>query len=641
MSLAQRRTKQGCSIKVSKVDMFATLTKDPRALLTPFCLTLALVVSTHYSDPGFNSSFLWLTFVFLLASYCASLFMPQSRELDTPALVSLHFLGALLLHQLFITRSPDSSFVFALTFAAIPLTSLVVQRANGQRIFEWFFVVVFAMASYSAMRYIGWQERAHSPMFDPNNYVTLLYLVWIPWAHQQVVSKAWVSKNKPLLAWLVLGSFVFSLAMLATHSRFAWLALVTPIIFWLIATRRLQREALPLVGVVLGIVLAGSTYFLLGSEQVSDNVVGLVSQAADAESSDRLLLLESVWRMYESVGSWLGHGLYTFSLLYPAFRHTGEQSTAGLFAHNDYVQIGFEGGLLLLIPILAIGFIIAVKLIRSLLRKDTSTATGYALAAGMAFVHANVNFVFYILPLAIMLGVVLSLAFHESEGRPTSNAIDLSVTAALFVAILFLALDVVGYGVFSGQRGVPGAEWVRADAKRFETFVDMSRILNPRRGLPHLAAAEIASRSETENPEVVALYDHAIKTDPWNPIGFVRYSEFLSGQPDADPLLYESLLRRARTLNPQDVDVGIMWIMHQERKGLKVQDELLALAGWCELVAKRGTEDLDRLGRFLTSYLSQKPSDALSRAVAECRSAREDRKGTTRQATWLQRWLMS
>ena len=62
--------------------------------------------------------------------------------------------------------------------------------------------------------------------------------------------------------------------------------------------------------------LAVASYLLLASEEVSENIVRLVGQVSDARTSHRVLLLESVWRMYESVGSWLGHGLYTFSLLY-------------------------------------------------------------------------------------------------------------------------------------------------------------------------------------------------------------------------------------------------------------------------------------------------------------------------------------
>ena len=54
--------------------------------------------------------------------------------------------------------------------------------------------------------------------------------------------------------------------------------------------------------------LAVASYLLLASEEVAENIVGLVGQVSDARTSHRFLLLESVWRMYESVGSWLGHG---------------------------------------------------------------------------------------------------------------------------------------------------------------------------------------------------------------------------------------------------------------------------------------------------------------------------------------------
>lgn len=388
--------------------------------------------------------------------------------------------------------------------------------------------------------------------------------------------------------------------------------------------------------------LAVASYLLLASEEVAENIVGLVGQVSDARTSHRFLLLESVWRMYESVGSWLGHGLYTFSLLYPAFRQTGDQSTSGRFAHNDYAQIGFEGGLLLLVPLLVIGLLLVVKLLRSLLRKESGSATGYALAGGMAFAQANVNFAFYILPIAIMLGVVLGLAFRDTKGEHMPLGIDVSVGATLFVCILYLVLDVVGYGVISGQRGVPGAEWIQSDSSRLEAFVDLSRRLNPTRGLPHLAAAEISRSRQAEKPErVIALYEKAIAIDPWNPMAFTRYGKYLSERPDADLKRYETLLQQAKALNPQSVDIAIAWISHRRSRDLNVDADVLALAGWCQLLALRGTRELDRLGRFLTGYLSEMPSGEMSAAVAECRFARAHTQGKTRQATWLQRLLMS
>ena len=156
------RAKWGCFSKVPKVDLFAKRAKDQRALLTPCCVTLAFVVATHYADPGFNISFLLLALTFLLIAYCCSLFRSESGQLTPQNLVCLYILAALLLHQFFITRSPDSSFVFALTMGAIPITVLIVQRSAGERILDWCFAVVLAMAAYSAIRYIGWQERAHS-----------------------------------------------------------------------------------------------------------------------------------------------------------------------------------------------------------------------------------------------------------------------------------------------------------------------------------------------------------------------------------------------------------------------------------------------------------------------------------------------
>lgn len=91
--------------------------------------------------------------------------------------------------------------------AMIPAMILCTTTINAQRLFQGVFVIVFLMAVYSSVRYLGWGDRAYLPLLGPNNYVTLLYLVWIPWLHGELA----VGQHEPHTKLLVIGVVVFCL----------------------------------------------------------------------------------------------------------------------------------------------------------------------------------------------------------------------------------------------------------------------------------------------------------------------------------------------------------------------------------------------------------------------------------------------
>ena len=60
-------------------------------------------------------------------------------------------------------------------------------------------------------------ERAHQPLADPNNYAALMYLVWIPLAHQYVAQGWRGARTASVRHALVLASsFMLVLAIIAT-----------------------------------------------------------------------------------------------------------------------------------------------------------------------------------------------------------------------------------------------------------------------------------------------------------------------------------------------------------------------------------------------------------------------------------------
>lgn len=139
----------------------------------------------------------------------------------------------------------------------------------------------------------------------------------------------------------------------------------------------------------------------------------LASMESDQSTSDRMEMLKSTWRMVED-GPWHGSGLGTYKIRYLMYRSPDERSTSGDLAHNDYLQMLAEGGpvLLGLILLLALGVgMSALRLWRS--AGSAADSPRFIESAGLVgalfclFGHAALNFIFYVMPLAMIAGLYL------------------------------------------------------------------------------------------------------------------------------------------------------------------------------------------------------------------------------------------
>ena len=379
---------------------------------------------------------------------------------------------AVVLQQLFFTVSADSSFSVSVGLAVIPFIALLVGRLGGHRVFMALFGVLTIFAIVSCVRFIGWGHRAFEPVADPNNYVTLLYLAFIPWMHLRLIDTNRIFDRTQSIEVGI--AAVFTLAMLATHSRFAWLALLAAIAYWALLWKVHRLVNGPSLGAcAIGFVVGFCLYSVSGQAEISSNIVSTVVDVGSASS--RQTLIFTALSMIAEEGSWFGKGAFTFSLFFPMFRDVVDQVTNGIFVHNDYLQLLFEGGVFYVLPLLVLIGATGWKLLQGLLGKSADIGRlGYLLALGIALLHANFNFLFYILPIGIFMGVITGQAFQLTQGQNRAPArFDVLnpmlwrlTLIGMFVALAYLCLDAYSYGVFTRQPGMPGVGVVRSDAAR-------------------------------------------------------------------------------------------------------------------------------------------------------------------------------
>lgn len=311
--------------------------------------------------------------------------------------------------------TPNTSWLTAWMLAGLPLAYLAWgMTPNPDRIWNVLRTTLLLAGPAFALWGLGQVITGYGngqpvgPLVDKNAFAALMNLFWF------MASVHFIGKiHDRGLYWRmllpVLGLLLIVMTLFAAESRGAtltWLLLM-PVLLW--AGYRDTRNKSALI-LVLAIALTGylGAANLLGLN-VSHRTLNLEQ---DASTSARLQLWKSAAQMTRDHPI-TGTGWGTFTAQYPAYRDPRENTTAGRYAHNDYIQLAAEGGipaLILMLGILA-GFLLQLK--RSMAMKHNPhalEATGLLLAVLALFIHASLNFIFYFAFMNILAGLLAARA---------------------------------------------------------------------------------------------------------------------------------------------------------------------------------------------------------------------------------------
>ncbi len=221
--------------------MTAHVEHGSRLIAASLLLTLAVAVSLLFQGITTNLVYLGLTAAALLAAIACVGTSAIAARLDTNRwsfALALAMLGYLIIAYRFSIRA-DNSFGASWVLAAGPLAfiggSVAMQNATARRLLAISIsTLVIALAAVSSVRFALFGERAHQPLDDPNNYATLMYLVWIPLAHRYL-AKGWSGeKTTPVgHACVLASSFVLVFALIATRSRTAMVIVGGALVLWI------------------------------------------------------------------------------------------------------------------------------------------------------------------------------------------------------------------------------------------------------------------------------------------------------------------------------------------------------------------------------------------------------------------------
>jgi len=479
------------------------------------------------------------------------------------------------------SMSRETSYPMSWLFAALPLTFLIsmyirsTPRGEALLLAGILFVVV-GLALLSVFRFFVYGERAHMPLIDPNNFATMMYLVWIPFVHWMLVDHNNIFS--PSKWWKIIGyavSFTLLCAMFATQSRMGAYICGLTFLLWLYLGFRNRLSAKNIFSHLCLFVIA---FMFAGDNGLSTLGEGAAPGDVGSGLQVRLLMIESAIQMYLDY-PWYGIGLMGFGMLYPTYRSINEQDTAGLFVHNDYVQVLIEGGIPLFMCLIlfvgGVGFFSIKLLNRNTPIQDVSRL-GYGIAIGAACGHALINFVFYSLPLMILIGIGSAFLLtspvksaenevvRKRDSKPVLVLYGGGIVFGVF-AWFYLLLDTSVLGVFMAQKHVFWVDHIRTDEQKTLQFSRLAQALNSNRGLPYLGEAVLLNRfairdaqDQEKRGAAFAMLTQALSADPHNPAVYLEMvkhlDNFQAAYVQGKPLQQmELLLFRALELDPINI----------------------------------------------------------------------------------------
>jgi len=362
-----------------------------------------------------------VTAMFLLAAGvagCQLAFARQAFKAYAMSTLMLLYLLWLFVAGL-LSAVPETALMTLAILAGLPVmylfatnTSTFAETWRYLRTLLFLLGVVLALwAIWQVVHHVGY-GYAQGPFQDRNVFAALMNLLWFSAAFVLLTVENSRYRLKRIMISAAL--FIISTALFATTSRggmAAWLLLL-PVFLWAAYRNHTSRKHMAIL--ILLTVTAYLCSAMLLNASIADRTFQLNH---DPSTAARLLLWQSGMKMLLAHPVF-GSGWGTFVHYYPAYRVPLENSTAGFFAHNDYLQLAIEGGIPALLLQIGILYGVCIQLRRSLRQAaDLAAFESAALMTGVLalFVHAFVNFIFYLAFMNILAGLYLARAAQLSE----------------------------------------------------------------------------------------------------------------------------------------------------------------------------------------------------------------------------------
>lgn len=377
--------------------------------------------------------------------------------------------------SLFWSGSPYTSWFYFWVLGSLPLVfliSMMIPAPVAEQAWTWFWRgillsawILSGMALWQYYHGLGqggglFDLRPYGPLLDTNSFAAWLNLMFFPilaayFVHDEKRNTRFGLLQLNFVGLLYLATLaVILLAFFSTNSRGGLLSWVCtmPFVFWGFGGRPGGKRRIAVI-----MALALISFLLLGYPQQYDLLGHLAPGFITHNLSTvaRGLMWVATWHMFLS-HPWLGTGIGSYFLNYPAYRLPGELASAGTYDHNDFLEYLAEGGLINLGFLLGFAGTLMYALYRLLHRAGRTLqisderrlqALGLVMGVFAMTGHALGNFIFYNLPLSLLAGLFLARAWRTYGVQGETAPLLPRIGGIIAQALLLLAVVVTSWNL--------------------------------------------------------------------------------------------------------------------------------------------------------------------------------------------------
>ena len=513
-------------------------------LIAPFLFSAAYAASLFFL--GFNIEAFSLSLILLVAA----VFWALSRRYEPGVSVPGTWLAVSVLlywgwQAVTLLWSPVS-FVSTTMFwwmSSLPLAFWLYLLLPQER--HWWRYAVPILLSGLGLALIGAYQllvtggTPDSLFLDVNIHAALLNLIALPACGYFMALLAGPRSSNRTTMFMGLSFFILTYGILLTKSRGGILAfLVCAGILLFMVWRHVPRRV---VAIAAGLIALA---YLFADLSWAGGLTERAQTLADLRGAGagRFAIWRQSWLLLQEQSPFWGVGLGIYSLLWPPYR-APQDSSAGYFVHNDYLQIWIEAGLpglLLFLIFLGGALWTTVRILGNARLPRAARLETIGLGMGLAAIalHSLVQYNFYVVPILLLCGLGLArlqeLEMAHAVGKPKPWRIQPAKYFSVrgYRAVVFLAallplgyLASIGVSAYQSSRGVMLAEegrtdeaeqalivahrfwpdadaplFMRADLYRFMLMQSTNEGMTPRRKVLFDTADELLGEAERRNP---------------------------------------------------------------------------------------------------------------------------------------------
>ena len=429
-----------------------TKTNNLFLIIGMLCLIGAFVLSLF--DKGFGKT-LWLMSQITLLMLIGVLFLYFSKRNTIVNLKFNKFLSVYFaLYLLWLLIAPyfstwyDLSRLTAWGLALTPLFfylgSIFDLSSQLKKICIYSYLLIgLVLFVWADLHFIVTQERPSGPLIDTNVFAGLLLFFLLPVCVYLLTARKDLTKKNNFNDYLYIYLIFGFLAFFSTLSRSAFLAFL--IVSMLLLARILYEYKLLVLKKCLVIIsIVGFSYLAVNYHYSDDNKPGFTNLSQDRSTQVRFEIWKTSLEIIKKKPI-VGQGFGQFKAVYKRFRTPADDISSGDYAHNDYIQFLLEGGVIQLFFFTILSFYIIYLYAKLFLTKKKATENeknknllllAFLSTVCVFFIQANANFIFYLLPNSILIGLLLG---YVTSNMPLDNfKFNLTKKVAFLIALIAL-----------------------------------------------------------------------------------------------------------------------------------------------------------------------------------------------------------